>query len=193
MQRSNAGLFWPVLVLVTAVDFCTKAVAAARLGLEGLPHPIFGDWMRFTLVHNPGAAFGLNVGTYSRWIFMMLTIVALFILGRLYYATRPGDVIRTWSLALVCGGAVGNLIDRVLSVRGVVDFIDIGLGDSRWPTFNIADMAVSIGAFLLAWVLWGEDSETELVAVPATAAAAAGSGTSATAAATLRGESRDLS
>ena len=95
----------------------------------------------------------------------MLTIVALFILGRLYYATRPGDVMRTWSLALVCCGAVGNLIDRIRSANGVVDFIDVGIGDSRWPTFNVADMAVSLGAFLLAWVLWGEDSaENEIVA-----------------------------
>jgi signal peptidase II len=182
MPRSNAGLFWPVLVLVTAIDFCTKAVASTRLVVEGLPHPIVGSWMRFTLVHNPGAAFGLNVGTYSRWVFMALTVVALFILGRLYYATRPGDLIRTWSLALVCGGAVGNLIDRVRSSRGVVDFIDIGLGDSRWPTFNVADMAVSLGAFLLAWVLWGEDAEPEMVAVPATATANA-----------VTGESRELS
>ena len=172
MQRSNAGLFWPVLVLVTAIDFCTKAVAAARLGLEGLPHAVYGEWVRFTLVHNTGAAFGLSVGMYSRWIFMMLTIVALFILGRLYYATRPGDVMRTWSLALVCGGAVGNLIDRIRSANGVVDFIDVGIGDSRWPTFNVADMAVSVGAALLAWVLWQEDREARSDEVLARSASA---------------------
>src|SRR6185295_18094245 len=136
------------------------------------------EWVRFTLVYNPGAAFGLHVGEHSRWIFMVLTIVALVILGRLYFATRPGDIVRTLSLALVCGGAVGNLIDRIRSERGVVDFIDIGLGDSRWPTFNIADMAVSLGAFLLAWVLWGEDAE-EPVPVRATA--------------TVTGEPRELS
>ena len=181
MQRSNAGLFWPVLVLVTAIDFCTKAIAAARLGPpESLPHPVAGEWIRFTLVHNPGAAFGLQVGTHSRWVFMTLTIVALFILGRLYAATRPGEMIRTLSLALVCGGAVGNLIDRIRSTTGVVDFIDIGFGDSRWPTFNVADMAVSVGAFLLAWVLWGEDAEAELVPMPAPAAA------------TVTGEPREL-
>ena len=159
MQRSNAGLFWPVLVLVTAVDFCTKAVAAARLVPANLPHSVIGEWLRFTLVYNPGAAFGLHVGQYSRWIFMVLTMVALVILGRLYTATRPGDVARTLSLALVCGGAVGNLIDRIHSWRGVVDFIDIGFGEHRWPTFNVADIAVSTGAFLLAWVLWMEDQE----------------------------------
>jgi signal peptidase II len=55
---------------------------------------------------------------------------------------------------------VGNLIDRVRSIFGVVDFLDIGIGDSRWPTFNVADMAVSIGAAMLAWVLWQEDRAT---------------------------------
>ncbi len=180
MRRSNAGLFWPVLLLVAAVDFCTKAVAAEHLIPAGLPHPVHNlDWIRFTLVRNPGAAFGLHVGEHSRWIFMVLTIVALIILGRLYAATRPGDTIRTLSLALVCGGAVGNLIDRVTSSYGVVDFIDMGFGDSRWPTFNIADMAVSLGAFLLAWVLWGEDTEAERVSVPTTS--------------TVTGETRELS
>ena len=64
---------------------------------------------------------------------------------------------RTLAIALVCAGAVGNLIDRVRWSEGVVDFIDVGIGDMRWPTFNVADMAVSTGAFLLAWVLWGDD------------------------------------
>jgi len=171
MQRSNSGTFWPVLVLVATVDFCTKALARTRLVPERMPHDVYGEWLRFTLVHNPGAAFGLHVGPYSRWAFMALTIVALVILGRLYMATRGGDLLRTLSLALVCGGAVGNLIDRVKSADGVVDFIDIGFRDSRWPTFNIADIAVSLGAFLLAWVLWGEDAE-DAVSVPSPATVA---------------------
>jgi len=173
MQRSNAGLFWPVLLVITAVDFGTKAMAAAKLAPYGIPHTVYDEWVRFTLVRNPGAAFGLHVGDHSRWIFMVLTIIALVILGRLYAATRDGDVIRTLSLALVCGGAIGNLIDRVRSEAGVIDFIDIGFGDSRWPTFNIADIAVSLGAFLLAWVLWGEDTEPARVAIPAAATVAA--------------------
>jgi signal peptidase II len=171
MQRSNSGLFWPVLVLVIAVDFCTKALAVSRLMPQRLPHDVYGEWVRFTLVYNPGAAFGLHVGQYSRWIFMVLTIVALVILGRLYAATRPGDVTRAFALALVCGGAVGNLIDRIRAEAGVVDFIDIGFGDSRWPTFNIADIAVSLGAFLLAWVLWGEDTAPDRITVVAAAPA----------------------
>ena len=156
-RSSNGGLFWPVLVAVTAADVLTKALAVTRL----VPHRIYevwGDWLRFMLVFNPGAAFGLNVGQYSRQIFVGLTLLALLILVRLYRSTRPGDVARVLALALVCGGALGNLIDRLRSVDGVVDFIDVGLGDAtRWPTFNVADMAVSFGAFLLAWVLWEED------------------------------------
>jgi len=102
-----------------------------------------------------------------RGIFMALTAGALVILGRLYKATRQGDFLRTIALGLVCGGAVGNLIDRVRSATGVVDFIDVGVGDLRWPTFNVADMAVSVGAFMLAWVLWGEERSSPPVVATA--------------------------
>jgi signal peptidase II len=155
---SNARLFWPILVAIVGADVATKYLAVDRLGaLERVPHPVFGDWFRFTLVYNPGAAFGLHVGEHSRWVFIVLTVAALLILGRLYFSTRPGDSMRVTSLALVCGGALGNLIDRIRTQRGVVDFLDLGVGDSRWPTFNVADIAVSLGAFLLAVVLWQED------------------------------------
>jgi signal peptidase II len=161
-SRSNGRLFWPILVAIVVCDVVTKAVAVASLGDPPYaPREIFGSWLRFTLVYNPGAAFGLHVGEYSRWVFLALTVGALLILGRLYVSTRPGDRVRITSLALVCGGAIGNLIDRVRSQAGVVDFLDIGIGDARWPTFNVADMAVSIGAFLLAIVLWAEDRPTE--------------------------------
>jgi len=93
---------------------------------------------------------------------MALTVGALLILGRLYISTREGDRTRVISLALVCGGALGNLLDRIKSpYLGVVDFLDVGVRDARWPTFNLADMAVSIGAFLLAIVLWAEDRPHE--------------------------------
>jgi signal peptidase II len=161
MRRSNAALFWPVLLLVIAADAFTKSLAERFLVPQRMPHEVVGEWLRWTLVYNPGAAFGLHLGPWSRWIFMVLTIAALTILGRLYSTTRVGDSARTLSLALVCAGAIGNLIDRIRSPMGVVDFIDVGFGDHRWPTFNIADMAVSSGAFLLAWVLWKEDQALE--------------------------------
>lgn len=153
-------LFWPILIAIVASDVVTKLVAVKALQYAP-PREVFGEYFKLTLVYNPGAAFGLHVGAHSRWVFMALTIGALLILGRLYVSSRPGDRLRIVSLALVCGGAIGNLIDRIRSQRGVVDFLDIGVGDARWPTFNVADMAVSIGAFLLAIVLWAEDRPQE--------------------------------
>ena len=169
-SRSNASLFWPILLVITVVDVITKAAAERLLLPRGIPHEVWGNTLRFTLVYNPGAAFGLNLGPQSRWIFAGLTLVALVILGRLYLSTRAGHVARTVALALVCAGAVGNLLDRMRSFFGVVDFIDVGVGDARWPTFNVADMAVSVGAALLAWVLWQEDREARADEVLALAA-----------------------
>jgi signal peptidase II len=173
-SRSKASLFWPIIIVTTVVDVVTKAVAERTLMPRGIPHEVFGNTVRLTLVYNPGAAFGLNLGPQSRWIFAALTVVALVILGRLYRATTPGDHWRTAALGFVCAGAIGNLLDRVRSVFGVVDFIDIGIGDSRWPTFNVADMAVSVGAIILAWVLWQEDrvaaaAAAQPAAIPITA------------------------
>ena len=153
----KALLALPVLLVLVVVDFITKAMAVRLLPPNGAPEPVLGDGVRFALVYNPGAAFGLYLGGYSRWIFMALTIGALVILWRLYQQTRVGDRARTMAIALVAAGAIGNLIDRIRSELGVVDFIDVEVGVDRWPTFNIADMAVSSGAFLLAWVLWGEE------------------------------------
>ncbi len=183
-SRSNASLFWPILLVITVVDVITKAAAERLLLPRGIPHEVLGNTLRFTLVYNPGAAFGLNLGPQSRWIFGVLTLVALVILSRLYRTTRPGHVARVAALALVCAGAIGNLFDRMRSFFGVVDFIDVGVGDARWPTFNVADMAVSVGAGLLAWVLWQEDREARAEeamavtapAVPATVVASSAGG-----------------
>lgn len=159
-SRSNARVFWSVGAVLVLADAFTKTLAVDRLAPARLPHAVLGNTLRLTLVYNPGAAFGLNLGPYSRWIFTALTIGALFLLWRLYRETRAGDLARTLSLSLVCGGAVGNLLDRLKSGRGVVDFIDVGIGTLRWPTFNVADMGVSCGAVLLALVLWREDAQS---------------------------------
>jgi signal peptidase II len=156
MARSKLGLFLPVVVVLVVADRVTKMIAENSLVLY-VAREVWGDVLRWTLVYNPGAAFGLHLGPYSRWIFMALTIGALFILANLYRHTREGDSWRTLATSLVTAGAIGNLIDRFISPRGVVDFIDVGIGSARWPTFNVADMAVSTGAVLLAIVLWQED------------------------------------
>ncbi len=164
---SRTWLFWSLVASVFVTDAVTKYFAVERLVPHRMPHEVLGDTLRLTLVYNPGAAFGLHLGAYSRWIFIVLTIGALGILWRLLQDTPAGDEMRTLALGLVCGGALGNLMDRLRSPLGVVDFIDVGLGDLRWPTFNVADMAVSTGAILLAWVLWAEDRDAERSHAPA--------------------------
>lgn len=152
-------LFWLVAGGVVAADYLTKQAAVAALAHR--PIPLLGDWLSLRLVYNPGAAFGIHVGEYSRWVFMLLAIVALFVLGSMVRQTEPSRVWRLLALGLVSGGAVGNLIDRIRSPRGVVDFVDIWIGRFHWPTFNLADMAVSCGALLLAWILWLEGRQAE--------------------------------
>jgi signal peptidase II len=148
--------FVGVVLTVVLSDAFTKLLAVDRLSPAHVPHPVFGEWFRFTLVYNPGAAFGLHLGPWSRWIFIVLTFVAVTVMWRLFLASPPDARWRSWALALVSGGALGNLVDRLTSARGVVDFLDVGVGAWRWPTFNIADIAVSTGAILLTIVFWNE-------------------------------------
>ena len=168
MERSNPHprLFFGVAASVVVADAITKAMAVASLMPTRVPREVLGQALRLTLVFNPGAAFGLHFGPWSRWIFTALTLGALALLWELYRTTRSSDVARALALSLVCGGALGNLVDRLKSGRGVVDFIDVGVGGMRWPTFNVADMAVSCGAVLLAIVLWREDAAAKDAATP---------------------------
>lgn len=158
---------------VVLLDQFTKLLAVDRLSPAYVPHPVLGEWFRLTLVYNPGAAFGLHLGPWSRWIFMVLTVVAVTVMWRLYRQSPADARWRTWALALVTGGALGNLVDRVRSTRGVVDFLDVGVGAWRWPTFNIADIGVSCGAVILAIVLWREDAAEAAAKRAAEAAAGA--------------------
>jgi signal peptidase II len=150
-------IFWIAAVVVILVDLITKIVAEAVL-LRTPGIAVLGDWFQLRLVYNQGAAFGLHLGPYSRWIFFAVAVVAIVLLNRMSRSTPAGDWFRQLALGLICGGAAGNLIDRIRSARGVVDFIDIGVGTLRWPTFNVADIAVSCGAVALAISLWREDA-----------------------------------
>ena len=166
----NGRVFWTAVVAVLVLDVITKALAVRYLMPQHVPHSVIGEFVRFTLAFNPGAAFSMSLGDNSRYIFGAFAIVALYILWRLYRTSEPGDTLRVLALGLACGGAAGNLIDRFRSSRGVVDFIDIGVGDVRFWTFNVADSAVTIGAIVLAFVLWREDRR-ELATEAAEAAA----------------------
>jgi signal peptidase II len=154
-SAAERRLFWGAAAAIVVADAITKLLAEAFLARR-LPLAVIGDWVQLRLVYNEGAAFGLHLGDYSRWIFFALAVIALIVLGSMVRATRPGDRFRLLALALVCGGAAGNLIDRIRSAQGVVDFVDIGVGSWRWPTFNVADSAITVGAIALALSLWQE-------------------------------------
>lgn len=156
-------MFWSTAVVVVAADLLSKLAAEQWLAPRYVPHKVIGDYVRFTLAYNPGAAFSLSLGSYSRYLFGAFALVALFVLWRLYRlagsGTRAGDTTRIMALGLAWGGAAGNLIDRFRSPLGVVDFIDVGYGAVRFWTFNVADSAVTVGAIILAWSLSQEDAE----------------------------------
>ena len=159
--------FWGLVAIVVVLDRITKVLAERALG-AGEVASLVGDTAQLRLVHNPGAAFGLHLGAYSRWIFMAIAIVAVIFLYRMWKETALTERLRLYALGFVAGGAAGNLIDRFISPRGVVDFIDVGLGVARWPTFNVADIAVSCGAVALALSLWREDARRAAAIVPPT-------------------------
>jgi len=152
---ANRRLFWGIAAAIVVADVATKLLAESLLS-PMRPLSILGDYVQLRLVYNQCAAFGLCLGVYSRWIFFGLALVALLVLRSMVRSARPGDRIRIASLALVCAGAVGNVIDRIRSAQGVVDFVDVGIGSTRWPTFNVADSAITVGAIALAVSLWLE-------------------------------------
>jgi signal peptidase II len=156
--------FWAIVIVVTAFDFATKAWAVEALSPRHVPHQIIGDVVRFTLAYNPGAAFGMHLGPASRWIFAALSIVIVAVLLR-----ATADLTRISRLAavgvpIVIGGAIGNLLDRIRQRDGVVDFIDIGFGDTRFWTFNVADSAVTVGAVCLVLALWQQERRQQALA-----------------------------
>ena len=154
----SARVFWGAAMTVIALDVVTKYLAVSRLE-RGIPYRAFGDVVRWTLAYNPGAAFSMSLGPASRWIFGAFAVVALVVLWRIYASCRPEERLKVLALGLAWGGAAGNLIDRIRSPRGVVDFIDIGFGSVRYWTFNVADSGVSIGAVMLGLILLREDRQ----------------------------------
>ena len=113
----------------------------------GFPRDVLGDFLRFTRTSNTGAAFGLFRGRSLLFILISAAAsVAIVFFSREIAKLRRFEQV---AFGLVLGGALGNLIDRVRT-GAVVDFIDIGFGSLRWPAFNVADSAITIGVVLLA-------------------------------------------
>lgn len=156
----KARCFWPILATLVLADCSTKELVETALLANPGPHPVVGEWLRVTLAYNPGAAFStLSLGPATRPLLGLVAVIALIVLLRQYRKTRPDAGLRASAIALMAGGALGNLLDRVRSPRGVVDFIDLGIGDARFYTFNVADVGITVGAILLALVLWRDQDK----------------------------------
>lgn len=134
---------------VLVLDQWTKWLVEAHL-----PHhtaePIIPGLLNLTHVRNTGVAFGLFASDLgSGWLLTLLGLGALAAVGVYFWFAPSRDRSLLVALALVVGGAIGNLIDRVSS-GAVTDFIDVYLGPHHWPSFNVADSAISIGIVLMA-------------------------------------------
>ncbi|GBE30805.1 lipoprotein signal peptidase [bacterium BMS3Bbin04] len=135
-------------LLVIVLDRVTKLIADATMD-QGQSIHLLGDAAQWTLVYNYGMAFGMNLagGALLGYVSVLAVVVILFVLLR----TPPRQLASRWILAAILGGAVGNTYDRI-RYGYVIDFIDVNLPDflmERWPVFNLADSAVSVGVVLL--------------------------------------------
>jgi signal peptidase II len=133
--------------VVLVLDMLTKAWADSALRY-GPSRRVLGDIVRLTYVRNPGVAFGLGAGLPIPYAIFSLAAIAAILYMVIRRPNQHGA--RLLSLALILGGAIGNLIDRVRAGE-VVDFIDIGFRQWRWPVFNVADSAVTVGVVLFAF------------------------------------------
>ena len=156
LYRSLLGL-----LLIVALDGLSKLWVERALALYQ-PVPIVGDLFRLTLGYNSGVAFGIFANS-AGWPVLLSGIIILALLvwtaGALVASRFPPAV--PWSLQLVLGGAIANFADRLPDGR-VTDFLDVGLGASRWPAFNLADSFIVLGVTALTLVLVRGSGEMEV-------------------------------
>ena len=155
---SRWGLFLPVAALVCAIDQASKWWIVKHMTLESVITVVPG-FFDIVSVRNRGAAFGfLNRSDidWQFWLFLGATLAAGACILSLVH--RSGRAPLLWTgLAMMLGGALGNLVDR-LRWREVVDFLDFYIGQSHWPAFNVADIGICVGAGLTALaMLLGQD------------------------------------
>ncbi len=164
MKRKVTTLL-AIVPTLCLLDWVTKRWALEALA-GGRTIDVIPGFLPFTLAFNRGAAFGLEIGSDPRMVFVPITILALGLLANLFRQADESDWLRLISLSLVIAGALGNLYDRLRWDRGVVDFIGpANLGFADFPIFNVADMAISCGAILLAWSFFLEEKREKAAAL----------------------------
>ena len=148
-------LLLAIMLACVGCDQASKVAARAQLR-HGPVISLLGDTLRLQYIENPGAFLGLG-GSLSDGVRHALFVVgvgvavALLVAYALVRAARHGSLFQMVALALVCGGGVGNLIDRIVRDGRVVDFLNVGVGPLRSGIFNVADVVLLAGAALLVW------------------------------------------
>lgn len=142
-----------IILAVAAVDQVVKAIMLAWLE-PGVPVPVIGDWFRFFLLFNPGAAF--SMGANSTWLFTTIQLTFVVVIAVL--APKIRDRWQAVGLAMIAGGALGNLIDRIFRDPGfwfghVVDYISVG----GFAVFNIADASITCGVIVFVIAMLTEE------------------------------------
>ncbi len=151
MERKTFLLLAMGFIVAITADTLSKALAESALPM-GQPVPVLGDFFQLTLGYNTGVAFGMlaNVGILTT---LLPGIVIIGLSVWFFKALRARELPQVSALALgfILGGAFGNFLDRLADGR-VTDFLDVGIGALRWPTFNVADSFVVVGLFVLLFV-----------------------------------------
>lgn len=144
--RATLRLLWTAFA-VLLTDQVVKKLVVSLMAL-GDSVDVLGPAVRFTRTENTGAAFGLLRGRSAIFVVIStLAAVAIVLFRREIAKLKRSE---QFAFALIMGGALGNLVDRVRRGGAVIDFIDVGIRDLRWPAFNVADSAIVIGVTLLA-------------------------------------------
>lgn len=146
-KKSGGLLIWlGIATIIVLLDQVTK-ITMSRLLVYGQSE-VITPYFNLVMVYNQGAAFSFlaNSGGWQRWFFSGLAfVVSLVIIWMLW--KNASQRLFCWSLSLILGGAVGNLIDRLIYGH-VIDFLDFHIGTLHWPAFNVADSAITLGAAL---------------------------------------------
>ena len=157
MQNRKSLKYYFLILFIVVFDQISKISIKNYFKIDGDQHTsvdIIGDYLRFKFVENPGIAFGIDLG--YPLLLTMLTLSIIIVLFFHFISLIKNNSSDILSIAFVLGGAIGNAIDRLLTqislnYGGVIDFIDVGIGFKRWPTFNVADMSITIGLILIIY------------------------------------------
>ena len=151
--------FLSVPIFIIFLDQLTKILVKKYFYENNLLYQkinVLGEYIRIVFLENPGIAFGIDTSKYHVYI-TILTILAVIFLAKYLYHLIKSDSFEKLSMAFILGGAIGNLVDRLFvlfprfNYNGVIDFIDIGFGQYRWYTFNLADFSITIGIIIFLY------------------------------------------